>query len=50
MWLWLRHGQRPGPITLVGAGLAALGLVLVLDLLSGADLSLPGVLLSLIHI
>jgi drug/metabolite transporter (DMT)-like permease len=47
VWLWLRHGQRPGPITLVGAGLAALGLVLVLDLLSGADLSLPGVLWAL---
>ncbi len=47
VWLWLRQGQRPGPITLVGAGLAALGLVLVLDLLSGADLSLPGVLWAL---
>lgn len=47
VWLWLRHGQRPGPVTLVGAGLAALGLVLVLDLLSGADLSLPGVLWAL---
>ena len=47
VWLWLRHGQRPGPITLVGAGLAALGLVLVLDLLSGADISLPGVLWAL---
>ena len=47
VWLWLVHGQRPGPITLVGAGLAALGLVLVLDLLSGADLSLPGVLWAL---
>ena len=47
VWLWLREGQRPGPITLVGAGLAALGLVLVLDLLSGADLSLPGVLWAL---
>ena len=46
-WLWLRHGQRPGPITLVGAGLAAVGLVLVLDLLSGADLSLAGVLWAL---
>src|SRR5215208_3397988 len=44
VWLWLRQGQRPGPVTLVGAGLAALGLVLVLDLLSGADLSVPGVL------
>jgi drug/metabolite transporter (DMT)-like permease len=46
-WMWLRHGQRPGPVTLVGAGLAALGLVLVLDLLSGADLSVAGVLWAL---
>ncbi len=47
VWLWLRHGQRPGAVTLVGAGLAAAGLVLVLDLLSGADLSLPGVVWAL---
>ena len=47
VWLWLRHGQRPGLMTLLGAGLAALGLVLVLDLLSGADLSVPGVLWAL---
>lgn len=47
VWMWLRHGQRPGLMTLVGAGLAALGLVLVLDLLSGADLSLAGVLWAL---
>lgn len=47
VWMWLRHGQRPGVMTLVGAGLAALGLVLVLDLLSGADLSLTGVLWAL---
>jgi drug/metabolite transporter (DMT)-like permease len=47
VWMWLRHGQRPGPVTLVGAGLAALGLVLVLDLLSGADLSIAGVLWAL---
>jgi drug/metabolite transporter (DMT)-like permease len=47
VWLWLRHGQRPGVVTLVGAGLAAAGLVLVLDLLSGADLSVPGVLWAL---
>lgn len=46
-WLWLRHGQRPGVVTLLGAGLAALGLVLVLDLLSGADVSLVGVLWAL---
>ena len=42
-WLWLRQGQRPGRVTLLGAGLAALGLVLVLDLLSGTDLNLVGI-------
>jgi len=47
VFLWLRHGQRPGRMTLAGAGLAALGLVLVLDLVSGADLSVRGVLWSL---
>ncbi|MGH3308906.1 MAG: EamA family transporter, partial [Nocardioides sp.] len=47
VWLWVRQGQRPGPVTLIGAGLAALGLVLVLDLLSGANLSVPGVLWAL---
>ncbi|MDF1603787.1 EamA family transporter [Nocardioides sp. YIM 152315] len=47
VWMWLRHGERPGPLTLVGAGLAALGLVLVLDLVSGADLDPVGVLWAL---
>ena len=47
-WLWLRHGQRPGRITLVGAVVAAAGLVLVLDLLSGADLSTVGVTWALV--
>jgi drug/metabolite transporter (DMT)-like permease len=42
-WLWLRHGERPTALTVAGAGVAALGLVLVLDLLSGADLALAGV-------
>ncbi len=42
-WMWLRHGQRPGPLTLLGAALAVLGLVFVLDLVTGADLSLAGV-------
>jgi len=46
-WLWLRHGERPRPMTLAGAGIAAVGLVLVLDLLSGADLALDGVLWAL---
>ena len=47
IWLWLRHGQRPGPITLLGAGVAALGLMLVLDIFSGSDLSTVGVLWAL---
>jgi drug/metabolite transporter (DMT)-like permease len=47
LWLWLVHGQRPRPITLAGAAVAALGLVLVLDLLSGADLDAVGVLWAL---
>ncbi len=32
VFLWLRHRQRPGGLTLSGAALAAVGLVLVLDL------------------
>ncbi len=47
VWQWLRHGQRPGRLTLVGAALAAAGLVLVLDLISGADLDPVGVLWAL---
>ena len=46
-WLWLRRGQRPGRLTVLGAALAAGGLVLVLDLVSGADLSVVGVLWAL---
>ena len=48
VWLWLRHGERPGPLTVAGAGVAALGLVLVLDLLSGADLAGAGVAWALV--
>jgi drug/metabolite transporter (DMT)-like permease len=47
VWLWVRRGQRPGAVTLLGAAIAAVGLVLVLDLLSGAELSFPGVLWAL---
>lgn len=47
LWLWLRHGETPTRLTLVGAAVAAAGLVLVLDLLSGADLAAEGVLWAL---
>ncbi len=46
-WHWVRHGSRPNRITVLGACLSGAGLVLVLDLLSGADLSLVGVLWAL---
>ncbi len=42
-FLWLRHGERPGRVTVAGAVVAALGLLLVLDVLSGSDLSPVGV-------
>ncbi len=47
LWLWLRHGQRPSGLTVVGATVAAAGLVLVLDVVSGAELSTVGVLWAL---
>ena len=48
IWLWLRHGQRPVPLTVLGAVIAAAGLVLVLDLVGGGvGLSLAGVLWAL---
>jgi drug/metabolite transporter (DMT)-like permease len=47
LWLWLRHGERPRTQTVTGAALAAAGLVLVLDLLSGSDLAPLGVFWAL---
>lgn len=42
-WLWARHGQRPNRLTVIGAVVAIGGLVLVLDLVSGADTSVIGI-------
>ncbi len=47
-WLWLRRGERPTRITLAGAAVVAVGLVLILGLVSGIDLSLVGVLWALV--
>ena len=47
LWLWLRHGHRPSGLTVLGAAIAAGGLVLVLDIISGAELSTVGVLWAL---
>ena len=47
IWLWLRHGQRPSPVTVLGIVFAVFGLVLVVGLVSGAQVSLAGVLWAL---
>lgn len=47
LWLWLRRGHRPSVLTVLGAAIAACGLVLVLDVISGAELSTVGVLWAL---
>ncbi|MCO7221082.1 EamA family transporter [Klenkia sp. PcliD-1-E] len=48
LWVWLRHGQRPSPVTAAGVVVAVAGLVLVLDVLSGAEIDLLGVLWGLL--
>ncbi len=43
-WLWLRHGQRPRPLTIIGTALALLGLMLVLDVFGAIEIDLIGAL------
>ncbi len=47
LWLWLRHGQRPRVLTMIGVGLAVTGLALVLDVFGAGSISLVGVLWGL---
>lgn len=42
-WLWLRRGERPSAMTLAGAAVCLVGLVLVLDLVAGPSLNPIGV-------
>lgn len=46
-WLWLRHGQRPRRLTVIGAVVAVAGLVTVLDVAATVRLDLVGVLWGL---
>jgi drug/metabolite transporter (DMT)-like permease len=46
-WMWGRHGHRPGRLTIVGGLAAAVGLVLVLDLLGSRGMDLVGLLWGL---
>ncbi len=47
MWMWLRHGSKPTPLTFVGAGIAAFGLVLLLNVFGSGSISIVGVLWAL---
>lgn len=46
-WLWVRHGQRPRPLTIIGAAVAVAGLVFVLDIFGAVQVDLIGVLWGL---
>ncbi len=46
-WVWLRHGNRPRRLTILGSGVALLGLVLILNLIGGTRLDPVGVLWGL---
>jgi drug/metabolite transporter (DMT)-like permease len=48
VWLWLRHGQRPRRLTVIGAVAAIAGLVLVLNLDGSTRLDPIGVMWALL--
>lgn len=47
LWLWLRRGERPTRRSILGAVIAFVGLVLMLDILTGADVNVAGILWAL---
>lgn len=47
LWMWAARGQRPGRLTVLGAAIAAVGLVLLLDVLGGGRVDAVGVLFAL---
>ena len=48
LWLWLRHGQRPRPLTIAGTLVAVGGLILVLDVFGAIQVDLLGVMWGLL--
>ncbi len=48
VWLWLRRGERPRPLTVMGAALSILGLVFVLDVFGAQGVDLVGALWALL--
>ncbi len=47
LWLWLRRGERPSRRSIIGAIVAFVGLVLMLDVLSGTRVDPLGILWAL---
>ncbi|MBT2483673.1 MULTISPECIES: DMT family transporter [unclassified Microbacterium] len=47
LWLWIRRGERPSRRSILGAVIAFVGLVLMLDIVTGADANIPGILWAL---
>lgn len=47
LWLWVRRGERPGGRGILGAIIAFVGLVLMLDIVTGARVDTIGILWAL---
>lgn len=47
LWLWLRRGERPSGRSVIGAVIAFAGLVLMLDIVTGASVNAAGILWAL---
>ena len=47
-WLWLRHGQRPRRLTIIGGVVAITGLAMVLNLTGSAGINPAGVIWALL--
>jgi len=47
-WLWLKRGERPKPLTIVGAALSIVGLVLVLDVFGARQVDPVGAMWALL--
>ena len=43
LWLWLRNGHKPTRLTAIGAAIAAVGLVLLINVFGGVQISLVGI-------
>nr|WP_314840623.1 EamA family transporter [uncultured Microbacterium sp.] len=47
LWLWFRRGERPSGRSIIGAIVAFAGLILMLDVVTGAEVNVPGILWAL---